>query len=93
MIDLLPRLRNIKVRRTWRGLYPITPDGNPIIGKVNEIEGYINAVGMCGQGFMLGPGLGELLSRVLTERTTSRDNEILETRSCQRNLGIEEELK
>ncbi|MBA7635139.1 D-amino acid dehydrogenase [subsurface metagenome] len=93
MIQLLPRLRNIKVRRTWRGLYPMTPDGNPIVGKINEIEGYINAVGMCGQGFMLGPGLGELLSRLLTEKTTSRDKEILETLSYIRNFGVEEELK
>jgi len=93
MIQLLPRLKNIKVRRMWRGLYPMTPDGNPIVGKVNEIEGYINAVGMCGQGFMLGPGLGELLSRILTEKTTSRDKEILKTLSYTRDFGIEEELK
>ncbi|MFX1326688.1 MAG: NAD(P)/FAD-dependent oxidoreductase [Promethearchaeota archaeon] len=93
MVQLLPRLKNIKVRRTWRGLYPMTPDGNPIVGKVNEIEGYINAVGMCGQGFMLGPGLGELLSRLLTERVTSRDKEILDTLSYNRDFGKEEELK
>ncbi|MFX1303492.1 MAG: NAD(P)/FAD-dependent oxidoreductase [Promethearchaeota archaeon] len=93
MIHLLPRLRNIKVRRTWRGLYPMTPDGNPIIGKVGEIEGYINAVGMCGQGFMLGPGLGELLSRLITEKTTPKDNEILNNLSCNRDFCVEEELK
>ena len=93
MIQLLPRLRNIKVRRTWRGLYPMTPDGSPIVGKVNEIEGYINAIGMCGQGFMLGPGLGELLSRILTEQPNSRDNEIIESLSYKRDFGIEEELK
>ncbi len=93
MIQLLPRLRNIKVRRTWRGLYPMTPDGNPIIGKVHEVEGYINAVGMCGQGFMLGPGLGELLSRILTEKLNSRDHEIMETLSYERDFGVEEELK
>ena len=93
MIQLLPRLRNIKVRRTWRGLYPMTPDGNPIIGKVDEIDGYINAVGMCGQGFMLGPGLGELLSRILTEKLHSRDHEIIETLSYERDFVIEEELK
>ena len=93
MIQLLPRLRNIKIRRTWRGLYPMTPDGNPIVGKVNEIEGYINVVGMCGQGFMLGPGLGELLSRILTNKITSQDKEILETLSYTRDFGVEEELK
>lgn len=93
MIQLIPRLRNIKIRRTWRGLYPMTPDGNPIVGKANEIEGYINAIGLCGQGFMLGPGLGEFLSRLLTEKMSSRDKEILDTLSSTRNFGVEEELK
>ena len=72
MIDLMPRLANIKVRRQWRGLYPMTRDGNAIVGPVNGIEGYINAVGMCGQGFMLGPGLGEVISRISTGKTHQR---------------------
>ena len=54
--------------RRWRVLYPMTPDGSPIVGEVNNLEGYINAVGMCGQGYMLGPGLGELLARVVSEK-------------------------
>jgi len=93
MIKLLPRLRNIKIRRTWRGLYPMTLDGNPIIGPVNNLKGYINAVGMCGQGFMLGPGVGELLSRLLTGRINSQDNEIFEDLSLYRNFYQAEDLK
>ncbi|MFX1572325.1 MAG: NAD(P)/FAD-dependent oxidoreductase [Promethearchaeota archaeon] len=93
MIKLIPRLKNVKVRRTWRGLYPMTPDGNPIIGQVAKLEGYINAVGMCGQGFMLGPGLGELLSRLLTGKLISHDKEILESLSYSRDFSAEEELK
>ncbi|MFX1374192.1 MAG: NAD(P)/FAD-dependent oxidoreductase [Promethearchaeota archaeon] len=93
MVQLVPRLQNIKVRRTWRGLYPMTPDGNPIVGKVKKREGYINAVGMCGQGFMLGPGLGELLSRLLIEKTTPKDNEILNSLSYYREFYGEEVLK
>ena len=27
MVGLMPKLANLKVRRTWRGLYPMTPDG------------------------------------------------------------------
>ena len=27
MLEIMPRLANIRVRRTWRGLYPMTPDG------------------------------------------------------------------
>lgn len=93
MIHLLPRLRNIKIRRTWRGLYPMTPDGNPIIGLVNNIEGYINAVGLCGQGFMIGPGLGELLSRIITEKLSGKDEEILESLSSNRDFSQKEKLE
>ncbi|MFW9781127.1 MAG: NAD(P)/FAD-dependent oxidoreductase [Candidatus Heimdallarchaeota archaeon] len=93
MVQLLPRLRNIKVRRTWRGLYPMTPDGNPIIGKVEEVKGYINAVGMCGQGFMLGPGLGELLYRLISNNIDSKDEEILNSLSYKREFLGEEMLK
>ena len=62
MVDLMPILANLRVRRTWRGMYPMTPDGQPIIGWSREVQGYLLAIGMCGQGFMLGPGVGELLA-------------------------------
>ncbi len=58
MIDLIPRLKNMLVRRVWRGLYPMTPDGIIILDHVKEVKGFYLAVGMCGQGFMLGPGVG-----------------------------------
>ena len=56
----------------------MTPDGIPVVGKVKEVEGFINAVGMCGQGFMLGPGLGELLSRLVTCNLTESDVNVLD---------------
>lgn len=59
MISLIPRLRHLLVRRTWRGLYPMTPDGVPILDNVKEVRGLTLAVGMCGQGFMLGIGVGQ----------------------------------
>lgn len=59
MISLVPRLKHLLVRRVWRGCYPMTPDGVPIIGNVDRIQGLTLAVGMCGQGFMLGIGVGE----------------------------------
>ena len=93
MVSLMPRLRNIKVRRTWRGLYPMTPDGNPIIGKVDDIEGYIDAVGMCGQGFMIGPGLGEVICRLISEKLTPKDKEVLNSMSHDRDFAQIEELK
>ena len=93
MVDLVPKLANIKVRRTWRGLYPMSPDGFPIVGRVEELEGYINAVGMCGQGYMLGPGIGDLLTRLVKDELTQEDSEILEELSPHRDFGGEERLK
>jgi sarcosine oxidase subunit beta len=93
MVGLMPKLANIRVRRTWRGLYPMTPDGFPIIGRVRELTGYIYAVGMCGQGYMLGPGVGSLLSRIVQEELTPEDEETLEELSPYRELGGEERLK
>lgn len=75
MIDLIPRLKHALIRRTWRGLYPMTPDAVPIIGRVDQIEGMFLAVGMCGQGFMMGPGVGKLIaSLILTEKTYLPDD-------------------
>ena len=93
MIDLLPRLKNLKVRRTWRGLYPDTPDGAPIIGKVPGVDGLILAVGMCGQGYMLGPGLGEVLSRLVRDQLIPDDQVILEELDLTRDFGTVEKLK
>ncbi len=93
MIDLMPRLANLRVRRVWRGLYPMTPDGLPIVGKVKELEGYINAVGMCGQGFMIGPGLASYLVKMVKDELSAGDRELLSGLTLYRDFGGEERLK
>ena len=93
MVDLMPKLKNIRVRRTWRGLYPMTPDGSPLVGGTRELAGYLMAIGMCGQGFMLGPGLGELLARMVTREKTKEDQEVLKILSPYRRFEGEEALK
>ncbi len=93
MVGLLPRLVNLKIRRVWRGLYPMTPDGSPIVGWAGEVEGLFLAVGMCGQGFMLGPGLGALIARVLTGTETGKDREVLADLAPDRAFAEAEALK
>jgi sarcosine oxidase subunit beta len=93
MVDLIPRLKNLRVRRTWRGLYPMTPDGFPIVGWARELEGYMLAVGMCGQGFMLGPGLGELIGRMVQGTSSADDRETLMYLSPYREFQGQEKLK
>lgn len=93
MIEIMPRLSNIRVRRTWRGLYPMTPDGAPLVGWVKEIQGLLLAVGMCGQGFMLGPGIAELLTRMVTGKTLPEDQIILQILDPYRQFSGQELLK
>jgi len=93
MVALLPRLKNLRVRRMWRGLYPMTPDGSPIVGWDRKLEGLLHATGMCGQGFMLGPGIGELVTGMITRETTEDDHTILEEFSPYREFAGHEALK
>ena len=93
MVNLLPRLKNLRVRRMWRGLYPMTSDGTPLVGRNQEVHGLLHATGMCGQGFMLGPGVGEVVARLITEKVTDQDKIILEGFSPYRKFGGQEALK
>ncbi len=93
MVDLLPKLKNIRVRRVWRGLYPMSPDGSPLVGWNKDVEGLFHMSGMCGQGYMLGPGLGEVGARLIAENTTENDKLILEGFDPYRKFGGMEALK
>ena len=92
IVDIHPRLKNIRVRRTWRGLYPMTPDGFPVVGWPKEIENMFLAVGMCGQGFMLGPGLGKIISEIIVDKT-DKYNFILDELTLYRQFEGNEMLK
>jgi sarcosine oxidase subunit beta len=93
LVGLLPRLKNLRVRRTWRGLYPMTPDGSPIVGWNREVSGLLHATGMCGQGLMLGTGVGELVARMATGAATAEDEIILREFSPYREFKGMEKLK
>ncbi len=93
MIALVPRLANLRVRRTWSGLYPMTPDGAPLVGWSKDVNGYLMAIGMCGHGFMLGPGLGEVLDRVVRDDLTEDDRTILDGLSPDRTFEGQAALK
>lgn len=57
---LLPSLRQVSLLRTWGGLDPSTPDGLPIIDRLNE--NVILATGFCGHGLAIGPVVGRYLA-------------------------------
>lgn len=86
LIDLIPRLKNVLVRRVWRGLYPMTPDGIIILDEVREAEGLYLAVGMCGQGFMLGPGVGMNMASLITRGEPAIDRDVFKSLSLYRDF-------
>jgi len=51
----------------WAGLYEVSPDAHPILGKVPEIEGLYAIIGFSGHGFMHGPACGLLLSEEILD--------------------------
>jgi len=64
---MIPVLKNVNFLRAWAGSLTMTPDGVPILGPVDGIEGYIVATGFSGHGFCLGPIVGKLLTELILE--------------------------
>ncbi len=65
----VPLLSRAKVLRQWAGCYDLTPDANPIVGPVDEVDGFYQASGFMGHGFMMAPVMGKLIAQWLVERT------------------------
>ncbi len=87
MIELVPRFKNLLVRRVWRGLYPMTPDGVAIVDRVEEQPGMYLGVGMCGQGFMMGPGVAVNLVKLITTGKPDLPADVFNTLSYKRDYG------
>lgn len=95
MVDLIPRLKNLTIRRLWRGLYPMTPDGIAVVGKSKKVDGFYLGIGMCGQGFMMGPGVGLNLTKIITKGNPVIDMDVFNLLSPDRDFysGKKETLK
>jgi len=87
LIQLFPRLRNVRVRRVWRGLYPMSPDGVPIVDQLKDRDGFYLAVGFCGQGFMLGPGIALNLVSLITKGKPLLPKDIFKSYSLYRDFS------
>jgi sarcosine oxidase subunit beta len=58
-----PRLGTAGIQAAWAGLYEVTPDHQPILGPVDELEGFWCACGFSGHGFQQAPAVGYLLAQ------------------------------
>ncbi len=65
----VPVLGSVKILRQWAGCYDLTPDQNPIVGQVDEVDEFFQVSGFMGHGFMMAPVMGRLLAQHIAEGT------------------------
>lgn len=80
LAHLMPVLASVKVVRQWAGLYDLTPDAQPILGPVDEVEGFFQASGFSGHGFMIAPKVAELVAQAVAGREPDLDIDRLNAR-------------
>ena len=69
-LHIIPQLKDTHIIRTFAGLRPYTPDGLPILGNVDGLEGFIVAAGHEGDGVALSPITGEIIAELIDTNST-----------------------
>jgi sarcosine oxidase subunit beta len=64
-VFLFPGLYGARLMRQWAGVVSKTPDRGPLLGAVEEVEGFILSVGWGGYGFMGSPAGGKLMAELI----------------------------
>jgi len=65
-----PSLAHVPIAQVWSGLYEMTPDEHPILGKT-EVEGFLCASGFSGHGFMHAPMAAKLMTELVVDGTST----------------------
>jgi sarcosine oxidase, subunit beta len=92
-IDRFPLLEEARLakKQCWAGLYEISPDHMPILGRHPEMPNYLHASGFSGHGVMHSPATGMLIAEeILDERAHSIDIDELRINRF-RNMSFQNE--
>jgi sarcosine oxidase subunit beta len=63
----MPILERAGLANRWAGLYEVSPDAHPILGRTSQVEGLHCIGGFSGHGFMHGPICGLLLAEEILD--------------------------
>lgn len=85
-LELFPCLGRVKVLRQWAGICDMPPDFAPIIGTVDEVEGFLLDVGWGTYGFKAGPAAGYRVAELIA---TGRTPEVLQPFALARFANLE----
>lgn len=66
-MERLPLLEQAGIASRWAGLYEVSPDAHPILGRIPAAEGLYCIGGFSGHGFMHGPACGLLLAEEILD--------------------------
>jgi len=66
-MERMPILEDAGILSRWAGLYEVTPDAHPILGRTPELDGFYCINGFSGHGFMHGPVCGLLLAEEILD--------------------------
>jgi sarcosine oxidase subunit beta len=69
--SMVPRLRGVSVIRAMTGFTIWTPDLLPLVGAVDQLEGFYIAAEFSATGFATGPVMGELMAELIMTGRTS----------------------
>ena len=61
-VKRLPLLSDAGIKAEWAGLYEMTPDHQPILGRLPQVDGLFVCAGFSGHGLMHGPASGLLMA-------------------------------
>ncbi len=70
-VDMMPTLSDMGIKRLVDGYYDSTPDAHPFLGAVSGIEGYYQAAGFSGHGYMLSPSVGKVMAETILGKEPS----------------------
>ena len=65
-----PSYETAGLASSWTGVYDVTPDWNPVLGRLPDVQGLIAGYGFSGHGFKLSPGVGRVLAQEALGMTT-----------------------
>ena len=83
-LALLPILKEVSMVRQWAGLYEMSPDAQPILGKHPEVDAFYLSIGFSGHGFMLSPIVGKVNAELILTGKTSIPIDKLDIRRFER---------
>ncbi|UII57545.1 FAD-binding oxidoreductase [Cytobacillus spongiae] len=84
-MEIFPPLEHVVFKTHVDGVYDSTPDHQAILGDVDGLTGYFQAVGMSGHGFMMSPAIGEALAASVLNEKPAISIESLHFRRFQNN--------